>query len=41
MKNINRILVVLFIVIAIFAVSCSSSKKSNCGCPNKKGYIGY
>lgn len=25
----------------LFAAGCSSSKKSNCGCPNKKGMVGY
>jgi hypothetical protein len=41
MKNVNKLLLFLLIVIAIFAVSCNSSKKSNCGCPNKQGMVGY
>jgi len=29
------------IVVSIFISGCGSSKKSNCGCPNKKGLVGY
>ena len=41
MKIVNKVLLVLFIMIAIFVVSCNSSKKNKCGCPNKQGMVGY
>lgn len=41
MKIVNKILLILLIMIAVFAVSCNSSKKSSCGCPSKKGLVGY
>jgi hypothetical protein len=41
MKNVSKILLILLVTIAIFAISCNASKKSNCGCPSKSGMIGY
>jgi hypothetical protein len=45
MKNVRKLLLFLLIAIAVSAVSCNSakifSKKSNCGCPSKKGMVGY
>ena len=41
MKNANKALWILLIVLAAFGNGCSSSKKGNCGCPNKKGLVGY
>ena len=41
MKFINKVLLVLAITIATFAISCNASKKSKCGCPNKQGMVGY
>lgn len=41
MKIANKIFLALFIMIAVLTISCNSSKKSNCGCPNKKGMVGY
>jgi len=41
MKNVKNLLLFLAIAIAMFTTSCNSSKKSNCGCPNKKGMVGY
>lgn len=38
----NFKLVFLVLMVIIFAVSsCSTSKKGSCGCPNKKGFVGY
>ncbi len=31
----------LLILVATFAASCDASKKGQCGCPNKKGLVGY
>jgi hypothetical protein len=41
MKSLKKLLLSLIIVIAFFAIGCNSSKKNNCGCPNKKGMVGY
>ncbi len=41
MKIVNKVLLVLLIMVAVFAVSCNASKKSKCGCPSKSGMIGY
>lgn len=41
MKYVNKILLLVFIIVSIFALSCNASKKSNCGCPSKKGMVGY
>ena len=41
MKLVNKVLLVLLIVVAIFAISCNASKKNKCGCPSKTGMIGY
>ena len=31
----------LVVVVMLLGSGCSASKKSNCGCPNKKGMVGY
>lgn len=45
MKNVRKLLLFLTIAIAISVSGCNSakifSKKSNCGCPSKKGMVGY
>jgi hypothetical protein len=41
MKIANKILLVLFIMIAISVISCNASRKNKCGCPNKQGMVGY
>lgn len=41
MKRINNILLIFLLAVTIFATGCSSSKKSGCGCPSKKGLVGY
>ncbi|MFO0414279.1 MAG: hypothetical protein ACK50E_01395 [Bacteroidota bacterium] len=37
--------ILLFAAILVFTLlvstGCSSLKKNNCGCPNKKGMVGY
>jgi len=42
MKTAKKIVWMLLVVAAVFISNgCSSSKKNNCGCPNKKGLVGY
>jgi hypothetical protein len=41
MQQTKKISTLLLIVICLLAVSCSSSKKAGCGCPNKQGMVGY
>ena len=33
--------ILLLLIVAFCAGGCHASKKSNCGCPNKKGMVGY
>ncbi len=40
MKQLIKLTLLVF-VISVIATGCSSSKKSQCGCPNKHGMIGY
>jgi hypothetical protein len=46
MSRLNKIVFGLFII-AIMAVGCSKNvytskaKNNDCGCPNKKGMVGY
>lgn len=42
MKQLNKLPLLLLIIatILLFA-SCASSKKGQCGCPNKQGMVGY
>jgi hypothetical protein len=41
MKKAANFAMILLLAVTLFASGCSSSKKSNCGCPNKKGMVGY
>jgi predicted component of type VI protein secretion system len=42
MKNLKKYFLALLVMSFVVASSgCSSAKKNNCGCPNKKGMIGY
>ena len=41
MKKATNFALMLLVAVSLFAGSCSSSKKSNCGCPSKKGMVGY
>ncbi|MEP6627066.1 MAG: hypothetical protein ABJA32_03740 [Ginsengibacter sp.] len=41
MKTLSKILFILLVTVALFATSCSASKKGSCGCPNKSGMVGY
>ena len=40
MKRFLKIGFLMILVISIVLMGCSVSKK-NCGCPNKKGMVGY
>jgi len=31
----------LLVMITLLGSGCSASKKNSCGCPNKKGMVGY
>jgi len=37
----KKALFVLVIAFFVTAAGCSSSKKGQCGCPNKQGMVGY
>jgi hypothetical protein len=39
--SMNRILSVLFIILVLGALSCTASRNGNCGCPSRKGMVGY
>jgi hypothetical protein len=39
--HMNRILSVLFILLVLGALSCTASRNGNCGCPSRKGMVGY
>jgi hypothetical protein len=45
MKHINKFFLLSFLAVTLFASGCSEGKlfgkKSNCGCPSKKGLVGY
>lgn len=42
MKRLNKLpLLLLIIATVLLAASCASSKKGQCGCPNKQGMVGY
>jgi hypothetical protein len=41
MQRSTNFLFLLLLSAVLFMASCSSAKKSNCGCPNKKGMVGY
>jgi hypothetical protein len=41
MKVLNRNIILALLVLILAGTSCTASKKSNCGCPSKKGMVGY
>jgi len=41
MKNPLKFISLLLMAFALLAAGCSSSKKGQCGCPNKQGMVGY
>ena len=41
MQRSTRFGFLLLITAVLFMAGCSASKKNNCGCPNKKGMVGY
>jgi predicted component of type VI protein secretion system len=41
MQQIKKITLLFLIAACLIATGCSSSKKGQCGCPNKQGMVGY
>jgi hypothetical protein len=41
MKKIFKITILLTLTVGLAVTGCSSSKKGQCGCPNKQGMVGY
>ena len=41
MQQYFKIALSFMLIASIFLNGCTSSKKSNCGCPNKRGMVGY
>lgn len=45
MQRYSRFVFLLLIITTVFLSGCSNSKlfhkKNDCGCPNKKGMVGY
>lgn len=41
MQKIIKISSLLLIATCLVVTGCSSSKKGQCGCPNKQGMVGY
>lgn len=47
-KNVNMLMqrstqkgLLLLLIVSLCVAGCNASKKSNCGCPNKKNMVGY
>ncbi len=41
MQRSTRFGFLLLLVAVLLMAGCSASKKNSCGCPNKKGMVGY
>jgi len=47
MKRLNKIFLAALLIVAVGAIGCnknyytSKAKGNDCGCPNKKGMVGY
>ena len=41
MERLFKISSLLLLAISLLGTGCSSSKKGQCGCPNKQGMVGY
>ena len=41
MQKLIKIGLVALIAVSFMVSSCSTSKKGSCGCPNKRGLVGY
>ncbi len=41
MKAIIKITSVLLLAVVLISTGCNSARKSQCGCPNKQGMVGY
>jgi hypothetical protein len=37
----NQLVILMFFMVALALASCGTSKNGNCGCPNRKGMVGY
>jgi hypothetical protein len=40
-KTFSAVFFLIIISMALTATSCMAIKKGNCGCPSKKGLVGY
>lgn len=41
MQKLLKIALILTVALGLITAGCSSSKKGQCGCPTKNGFIGY
>ncbi len=41
MNDLSKNLIILLLLTVLVGTSCSALKKNNCGCPSKKGMVGY
>lgn len=41
MQKLFKITLLFTLIVGLAATGCTSSKKGQCGCPNKQGMIGY
>jgi len=41
MQHLKKLPLLLLLMACLFATGCASSKKGQCGCPNKQGMVGY
>lgn len=37
----KNIILVIALLLTLVVTSCSVSKRGNCGCPSKRGMVGY
>jgi len=41
MKKLFKITILFALAVCLVFIGCTSSKKGQCGCPAKTGFIGY
>ena len=41
MQQLLKKMLLLTLIVSLIATGCSSSKKGQCGCPAKTGFVGY
>jgi len=41
MKKTNIGIIFVLLILVLTFMACNSSRKSACGCPSKKGMVGY